>query len=334
MHATTISASPDRPSRFKLVEEQEPSVDNLLDDARTGLLSRPKTLPAKYFYDARGSELFQAICQTPEYYPTRAEAALLQTHAEAIIGHAAPSHLVELGSGSAEKTPLLLEQLGAQQGAGVYVPVEISKTALLDSAERLLQRFPWLSVIGISADYERGLELIPQGGRRLFAFLGSTLGNFTEPEAIDFLRTIRRRMNPDDSFLLGADLIKDTEVLNAAYNDAQGVTAEFNLNVLHVMNRQLNAEFDPHSFAHRAFYNEEQSQIEMHLVSLREQSVAVPALDAEVHFAEGETIRTEISRKFSRASLARLLDAAGFALQHFWAPTSGTFSLTLAKPQP
>lgn len=320
-------------SRFTLVEGPGEGADNLIDDARAGLLGDPKTIPAKYFYDARGSELFEAICRTPEYYPTRTEAALLRAHAEDIIASANPSHLVELGSGSAEKTPLLLEELGTQQGGGIYVPIEISRTALVDSAWRLLDRFPWLSVIGVSADYELGLSLVPREGRRLFAFLGSTLGNFAPDEALAFLRRIRRSMKLGDSFLLGADLIKDTSVLNAAYNDAQGVTAEFNLNMLHVMNRELGAEFNPEAFAHRAFFNEQESQIEMHLVSLRQQTVELPALEAQVHFAEGETIRTEISRKFSRASLTGMLKSAGFALRQFWSPATGAFSLTLATPE-
>lgn len=317
-------------TRFSLVRGPGNGGADLIDDARDGLLADRKSLPPKYFYDAKGSRLFEDICATPEYYPTRAEAALLEEKADEIINVAQPTHLVELGSGSAEKTPHLLSAIEKQAGHGVYVPVEISPTALTESAERLLEQFSWLSIAGVCADYEHGLALLPKGSRRLFAFLGSTLGNFTRPAAIRFLRCIREAMGPNDRFLLGADLIKDSATLNAAYNDSQGVTADFNLNVLDVMNRELGANFERSDFRHHAFFNETEEQIEMHVVAERATTVNVSALKTRVEFAAGESMQTEISRKFSRESLTDLLGEAGFVMQNFWTPTDNAFSLSLS----
>jgi len=314
------------------VHDRSQPADTLVDDVRTGLMASPKWLPAKYFYDAAGSLLFEAICATPEYYPTRTEAALLHAHAAEIMAVAEPDVLVEFGSGSSEKSEHLIAATG---GDLVYVPVDVCEPAMENAAERLLERSPALRVEAIVGAYEvPGRLPIPGSGTRLFALIGSTIGNLTHAEALDFLVSLRAVMGPRDSFLLGADRVKASAVLDAAYNDSEGITARFNLNVLAVLNEAIGADFRQENFEHVAFFSPEREQVEMHLRALRDHRVRLPGADLRVAFRAGETIRTEISRKFTRESLAQLLSAAGFREVRHFTPDNEYFSLVLAAPGP
>lgn len=308
----------------------------LAEDVRAGLTAVPKQLPPKYFYDARGSKLFDHICTTPEYYPTRTEDRLLAQAAPAVIRAVRPAAIVELGSGAAHKTRHLFdacEQLGWETR---YQPVDVCQEMLLESARQLSERYPWLEIEAWVGDYCLGLGHLPPGldprGPRLFLFLGGTIGNFYPDEAVAFLRDLRASMQPQDRLLLGADRVKDPAVLHAAYNDAQGYTAEFNLNILRVLNRALGARFDLHSFAHEAGYNAQQERIEMHLRAKVDHNVSIPALGLCIPFACGESILTEISRKFTPESLTALLRDSGFAVERHEAPPDDYFSLVLARP--
>ncbi|NIR59159.1 MAG: L-histidine N(alpha)-methyltransferase [Gammaproteobacteria bacterium] len=308
-------------------------VPGLLEDARAGLLSRPRRLSPKYFYDARGSYLFDRICHTPEYYPTRVEAALLERHAKDIVERVRPAHLVELGAGASRKTPHLFDACAALGCHPRYWPFDVCEEILVDTALRLQAAYPWLAVTPLVGDYLGGLDDLPAiKGPTLYAFLGGTLGNFEEAEAIRFLVDVRGRIAPGDRMLLGVDRAKPVEVLEAAYNDAEGVTAAFNLNLLDVLNRELDADFDTGAFEHRASYNAEAQRIEMHLVSREAQRVRLRALDATIGFEAGETVRTEISRKFTPQSLRALIERAGLWIEHLFEPPDGYFSLALLEP--
>lgn len=321
-------------SRFTLssLRPQRPAT-SLVDDARAGLLTRAKSLPPKYFYDANGSRLYEAICRTPEYYPARVEAALLARFAPAIVNDTRPRTLIELGSGASRKTAHLLRACERAAQRVRYLPIDICGAMLVQAGQALAARHPWLAIDAHVGDYTLGLaHLPPTTGPRLFVFLGGTIGNFDEPEAIHFLREIRAAMEPADWLLLGADRVKDKEVLWAAYNDSAGLTARFNLNLLRVLNRELGARFDPDAFSHEARFNPDAARIEMHLRARCRQSVAIPCLGVDVDFSPGETILTEISRKFTSASLAALLRDGGFSLRHQYQPANRYFSLALAAP--
>jgi L-histidine N-alpha-methyltransferase len=303
----------------------------LANDVRTGLSARPKRLPPKYFYDEHGSQLFDDICATPEYYPTRTERRLLEIHAEEIVRLCRPATIIEFGSGTAAKTEHLLE-LAASDARIDFVPIDVSEQTLATAAERLLADYRNLSIDAWVGDYDAGLEHMHRyPGPRLFLFLGGSIGNFEEAEAVAFLSRIAASMGPGDYFLLGADRVKDETVLNAAYNDAKGVTARFNLNVLRVINRELDGEFDLNHFNHDAFFNHELDRIEMHLRANRPHNVAIRALDMEIEFDRGETIMTEISRKFTGDSLRQTFKAAGLALENFYQPDNEYFALALAR---
>ena len=302
----------------------------LLDDAREGLSRRPKALPPMHLYDAAGSRLFDAICDTPEYYPTRVEAALLEQVAGDVMSSVRPRQLVDLGSGASRKTTTLLEAMHRLGGCW-YVPLDVSGSIVREAAAGLLAAYPWLHVHGMIGDYAHTLEALPAGSPRLIAFLGGSIGNYTDAAAIPFLRQIGDALGREDALLLGADLVKDEAVLHAAYNDAQGLTAAFNKNLLTVLNRELDADFDLSTFDHVAFYDSEQARIEMHLRSTRRQTVRVGALDLEVEFEAGETLHTEISRKFTRGSIEYLLDGAGLKLDRWFTPADEYFSLSLAR---
>ncbi|MFD5431587.1 L-histidine N(alpha)-methyltransferase [Kitasatospora sp. NPDC127067] len=304
----------------------------LRHDVRHGLTSQPKWLPPKWFYDARGSELFEEITRLPEYYPTRAERAILTARAGEIAAATGARTLVELGSGSSEKTRLLLDALRALGTLETYVPVDVSESALTAAGAALAAEYPGLAVHGVLADFTTRLGLPPEGGPRLVAFLGGTLGNLLPQERAAFLRGLRTALDPGDFLLLGTDLVKDPAVLVAAYDDAAGVTAEFNRNVLNVLNRELGADFDPEAFEHVALWDAEQEWIEMRLRSLRSQTVKIPTLDLPVHFARGEELRTEVSAKFRRERVARELSAAGLGLSHWWTDPRDRFGLSLASP--
>ena len=306
----------------------------LAADVRKGLAARPKRLPPKYFYDDRGSQLFDAICDLPEYYLTRTEHALLAEIADEIIEQARPAQLIELGSGIARKTRLLLDALLHGRRASTFVPIDVSETALRHSAAALRAAYPTLRVHAIVADYERGLPRLAAAEPRLVAFLGSTIGNFVPPDDVAFLRSIAARLTSNDHLLLGVDLVKPVERLHAAYNDSAGVTAEFNRNLLRVVNRELQGDFDPSQFDHLAFYNSDAAQIEMHLRSRHAQEVRLAALDWVVAFAAGETIHTESSRKFTRETAEAMLTGGGFRLERWYTPADGAFALALAGVEP
>ncbi|WP_111747179.1 L-histidine N(alpha)-methyltransferase [Salinisphaera orenii] len=308
-------------------------VSSLLEDARHGLLQRPRTLPPKYFYDDRGSRLFEAICQTPEYYPSRTEAALLSAHADSIIEQAAPAHLLELGSGSSRKTRHLLDacdRLGRPCG---YWPFDVSAGMMLDAGAALVADYAWLHVHALIGDYTGGLSGLPlrQAGRRLIVFLGGTLGNFEPADARAMLREIATLMRGDDGLLVGLDRVKDRARLEAAYDDADGMTAAFNGNVLSVLNRELGAGFPVDTYRHRAVFDENKARIEMRLVAGHDHRVQLPALDTHIDMQAGEEILTEVSYKFTPASIEALLREAGLTLTRHYEADGGDYSLLLAK---
>jgi L-histidine N-alpha-methyltransferase len=300
-------------------------------DARMGLSAPFKELPPKYFYDERGSNLFEEITRLPEYYPTRAERAILDRRGEAVVAAAEPSTLMELGSGSAAKTRRLLDAMRDAGSLEAYVPVDISEEITRQTAGRLVEEYPGLRVHGVVCDYETHLERVPREPGGLIAFLGGTIGNFQPQIRRSFLARIASLMYPEDRFLLGTDLVKDRDRLEAAYNDSAGVTAEFNKNVLQVLNRELGADFDPAAFAHLAFWDELNSWIDIRLRSLARQTVTIPSLGMEVEFAEGEEMRTEISAKFTREQLEAVYREVGLEIVDWWTDPDGLFALSLAR---
>jgi len=303
----------------------------LIDDVRAGLTKQPKEMPPRWFYDDYGSELFERITELPEYYQTRTEAAILRQQATAIIGHTCPRSIVELGAGASTKTRVLLES-ALQTGALEYfVPFDVSDGIVLRAARELLHEFPMLTIHAVIGDFFEHLDRIPRFGRQLLIFLGGTIGNFFPDQRQKFLTDIRGRMEPGDSFLLGLDLVKDRAELVAAYDDAQGVTAAFNLNVLTVINRELQADFNPSAFAHVARYDEREDWIEMHLRSLRDQTVHIPGAQLEVRFREGELMRTEISAKFTPQGLQECFDSVGLRLDGWYTDERQRFALALAN---
>ncbi|MEV4010453.1 L-histidine N(alpha)-methyltransferase [Nonomuraea angiospora] len=300
-------------------------------DVRMGLTSSPKWLPPKWFYDTAGSELFSRITRLPEYYPTRRELAILRSRAADLAAASRADTLVELGSGTSEKTELLLEALSAAGTLRAYTPVDVDAVTLEAAARRVAGRFPGLDVRAVCADFERHLGLLPRTGRRMVAFLGGTIGNLEPVARRVFLKEVRATLRRGDTFLLGADLVKDTERLVAAYDDAAGVTAAFNRNVLHVINRELRADFEPEAFEHVAFYDERNEWIEMRLRAGRDLRVRVAELGLEVGFAAGEEMRTEISAKFRPDGLRAELAAAGFLVRRGCTDPDGDFTLILAE---
>jgi L-histidine Nalpha-methyltransferase len=308
-----------------------PPLRTLARDVRVGLQSPHKSLPPKYFYDDRGAQLFDTICDLPEYYLTRTEQALLAAVAADIVALTAPADLVELGSGASRKTRILLDAFTRAGCALRYVPMDVSAGMLRRAARTLLRDYPQLRIHGIVADYEEELASLPSGRRRLVIFLGSTIGNFTPAATARFLAGVHRHLASGDHFLLGVDLVKPVAVLEAAYNDRAGVTADFNRNILRVINRELDASFDPEQFEHVAFFNAEQSQIEMHLRARSAHRVDIRGLHLTVPFAAGETIHTEISRKFTAAAARAMLVAAGFEPLRWYTPEDDAFGLALAR---
>jgi L-histidine Nalpha-methyltransferase len=305
-------------------------------EVRAGLSRAPRSIPPKYFYDARGSRLFDAICDLPEYYLTRAEASLLARHAGEVVERAEATALVEIGSGMARKTGLLVEALCARTDSPRYVPFDIAREPIEASASALLARCPRLNVCGLVGDFAYDLPQLPSAapasaGPRLFALLGSTIGNLDERAAPQLVRAIAQLFTKEDSFLLGVDLVKDERLLHAAYNDAQGVTAAFNKNVLRVLTRDLDGDFDERAFEHLAFYDSERQRIEMHLLSKRRHVATLRAIDLRIELAEGERVMTEISRKFTRSSVERMLAAGGMCLEQWLSSDDGAFALCVAK---
>jgi L-histidine Nalpha-methyltransferase len=299
-------------------------------------LTRPfKEIPPKHFYDARGSELFERICELPEYYPTRAEREILVARAGEIVERTGAGELVELGSGSAEKARILLEAMSSAGTLRRYVPLDVSESALEAAAMELVDEFEELSVHGVIGDFERHLDRVPRRKAtdppRIVALLGGTIGNFPPGTRRRMLREIGKLLGPDDRLLLGTDLVKDPRVLEAAYDDSQGVTAEFNRNVLHVINRELDADFWPEAFEHVAFYDRTHEWVEMRLRAVRPCSVLIAALGLRVEFAAGEEVRTEISSKFTRARVEADFEAAGLGLECWYTDSDRLFAVSLAR---
>ena len=301
-------------------------------DVRAGLTSTPKTLPPKYFYDARGSELFDEITRLPEYYPTRSERSILEAHVDDIATLTGAETLIELGSGTSEKTRLLLRALERAGTLRRFVPFDVDPAVLEEASEAVAAEFAGLEVEPVVGDFERHLGVLPTGPRRLLAFLGSTIGNLDPAQRATFLADVRGTLGEGDAFLLGTDLVKDPARLVAAYDDAQGVTAAFNKNVLAVLDRELGADFKAEAFEHRTVWDAEQEWIEMRLESLEEQRVHIGVLDLDVAFATGEQVRTEISAKFRRDGVTAELAAAGLRLTHWWTDPAGDFALSLSVP--
>jgi L-histidine N-alpha-methyltransferase len=301
-------------------------------DVRTGLSAENKWLPPVWFYDERGSQLFDEITRLPEYYLTRAERSLLEAHASEIAAQTAADTLVELGAGTCDKSRVLLDAMQGNRTLLRYVPLDVSDVTLWSAANALANEYPDLAVHAVVGDFHQHMDRVPAVGRRLVAFLGSTIGNLTPDERGRFLFDLDCIISHGDALLLGTDLVKDRQRLLAAYDDASGVTAAFNRNVLRVLNRELRASFDPDSFQHVALWNEESKWIEMRLRSLSDQVVEIADLDMKVEFRVGEDLLTEISAKFTRQGVEEELFKAGFVVEAMWDEPEQEFLLTLARP--
>jgi L-histidine N-alpha-methyltransferase len=331
-----FEAAPSRRARRLTIIEGGESAgeppDAFAQAVRAGLRSKPKTLPCRYFYDEKGSRLFEQICDLPEYYLTRTEDTILREHALAMVaGWLTDPVLVELGSGSSSKTRRLIEAALQSYGSLHYVPIDVSKTILEESAEGLVRAYPNLRVTGFAANYRDALAGVVERFDRpkLFLFLGSSLGNYEPDDAVDLLSLLAGSMDPSDRLLLGTDLDKDPSILEAAYDDAQGITARFNLNLLARINRELGASFDLDQFEHRARYRGDLRRVEMHLVSRVDQEVAIPGAGLTVRFAEGESIHTENSHKYTLETLKTLADRSGLQEEAAWSDPSERFRVQL-----
>jgi len=307
-------------------------VPDLADDVRDGLLTPPRSLPPKYFYDEAGSELFTRICNTPEYYPTRTEDWLLKKYSLNIIEQVRPEQILELGSGNSHKTRRLFDACEQCNHVCSYAPFDVCVPMLELTSLQLHTEYEWLNVMPMAGDYHAGLENLPVfQGRRLYVFLGSTIGNFTPLAARNFLSEIRNSMRPGDFLLCGVDRVKDNDLLDAAYNDSQGLTAEFNLNLLHVLNRELTADFRVDHFNHQAGFNGIHSRVEMRLICSKNHAVTLHDLDETITFRTGEDILTEISHKYTFEAVENLLQQSGFAINSHFQPDNKYFSLILAR---
>jgi L-histidine N-alpha-methyltransferase len=305
----------------------------LARDAREGLTRSLKELPPKHLYDSVGAALFEEICDLPEYYPTRTERAILERVAGEIVATTGACELVELGSGSAAKTRLLLDAMAAAGTLERYIAVEVTESVVRETADALTSEYPSMRVHGLIGDFERHLDRVPSaGGPRIVAFLGGTIGNFAPANRRSLLHSLAGLLGPEDHLLLGTDLVKDRAMLQAAYDDAAGVTAEFNLNMLRVLNRELDGDFDPDCFEHVAFFDEEHEWIEMRLRARRAQAVVLRAIDLRIDFAAGEEMRTEISAKFTAERVSADLAAAGLELAAWYTDENDWFALSLARP--
>lgn len=308
------------------------AVPDLTEDVRKNLLLPPYSLPPKYFYDHRGSVLFDQICNTPEYYPTRTESKLLNRYCQHIIEQLNLQHIIELGSGTSRKTRYLFDACQLLNHCPVYWPFDVCEPMLTQTAHELMLQYNWLDVQPLEGDYSAGLSHLPKpDGQSLYVFLGSSIGNFTEEEAVHFLKEVRMHMLPGDNLLLGIDRIKDVDVLEAAYNDEQGITAEFNLNVLSVLNAELGANFNQNKFSHQAIFNEDASQIEMYLQAEADQVINFSDINEQLCLCKGEKILTEISRKYSLTGIKDLLQQAGLEIKSHFEPDNEYFSLIVAS---
>jgi L-histidine N-alpha-methyltransferase len=304
---------------------------SLRDDARRGLTAHPKDLPPKYFYDDRGSDLFDQITRLPEYYPTRTERSILAERATEIVTASAADTMVELGSGTSEKTRILLDAFHHAGALRTFAPFDVSEATLREAAAAVASEYPGVAVHAVVGDFERHLEHIPVTGHRMVAFLGGTIGNFAPVARAEFLAALALTLRPGETLLLGTDLVKDSGRLVRAYDDAAGVTAAFNKNVLLVLNRELGSDFDPDDFDHVAVWNAADEWIEMRLRARRAFVVHVPELDLDVTFDRDEEMRTEISSKFRPERVTEELATAGFDLVEWWTDPAGDFALSLAR---
>jgi L-histidine N-alpha-methyltransferase len=307
---------------------------SLRGDVLTGLTATPRQLPPKWFYDHRGSELFEEITRLPEYYPTRAERQILLERAAEIAELTEAKTMIELGSGSSDKTRLLLDVFTTRGVLGLFVPFDVSESALRMAVKELAVAYPGLRLHGIVGDFTRHLSQLPRGGTRLVAFLGGTIGNLLPDERAVFLAGLRDVLEPGDWLLLGSDLVKDPDILVPAYDDAAGVTAEFNRNVLRVLNRELDADFEVADFDHEAVWDARHEWIEMRLRARQPMQVRLPALGLAIGFEPGESILTEVSAKFRRDGVERELAAAGFALRQWWTDPDNLFGVSLSTAVP
>ncbi|HEV7389500.1 MAG TPA: L-histidine N(alpha)-methyltransferase [Gemmatimonadaceae bacterium] len=306
------------------------SRQQMISDVRQGLTSPPKQLSPKYFYDERGSQLFEEITQLPEYYLTRSERSLLERRIAEIVREVHPCSLVELGAGSATKTRIILDEMRRSGCAECYVPIDVSKDFLEATAIQLRADYPDIQIIPVASDITEPFVIPPIAGPTLVAFLGSTIGNFPREQAVRLLSHIAGEMGVDDRFLLGADLIKDPAVIDRAYNDSSGVTAAFNLNILERLNRELGADFPITEYEHRAFYSSEQHRVEMHLIARRAHKVSIPEV-GDISLEKGESIRTELSYKYDRPILEEILTASGLSIEKWMPADDGSFALALAR---
>jgi L-histidine Nalpha-methyltransferase len=306
----------------------------LANDVLDGLTRPFKELPPKHFYDTRGSELFEQICELPEYYPTRTELAILRARAREIVESTSVGELVELGSGAADKARLLLDEMARAGTIHRYIPFDVAESVVRDAAHQLVEDYEGLRVHGVIGDFQRHLDRIPpaNGVPRLVALLGGTIGNLPPGTRRGLLRDISSLLGPCDRLLLGTDLVKDPEMIEAAYDDSRGLTAEFNRNVLHVVNRELGADFSPESFEHVAFFDRRHEWVEMRLRASRPCSVLIADLGLRIEFAAGEELRTEISAKFTRARVEADLASVGLELEHWYTDEQELFALSLARP--
>ena len=300
-------------------------------DVRAGLTKPFKELSPRYFYDERGSELFERITELDEYYPTRCEREILQERSSEIVEAAQPRALIELGSGSAAKTRVLLDAMSEASCLEAYAPVDISEEITRDTADRIASEYEGVTVLGHVCDFELDLERVPVEGPRVIAFLGGTIGNFPPAQRASFLRRIANLLDPEDRFLLGTDLVKDRATLELAYDDPEGVTAAFNTNVLAVLNDRLDADFDLDAFEHVARWDADNLWMDIRLRSLKHQVIDIRALDLQVAFAAGEEMRTEISTKFMRPGLEGIYAEAGLELTDWWTDDEGLYALSLAR---
>ena len=323
MHSTLAS------ERIEIMDYMKDTFhSDIRRDVLTGLTSPQKSVPSKYFYDAYGSQLFETICSLPEYYQTRTELSILKSSAAHIVRNIREADIVELGSGSNLKIRTLLDACFRSRQADIrYVPVDLSESQLVESSVELLNFYPELKIVGIVADFTKHIEKIPAGRERLFVFFGSTIGNFGDEASIDLLKRVAGIMGRGNRFLLGIDMIKPAEIIERAYNDSMGVTAVFNKNILNVVNRELNADFDASHFDHVAFYNADKEQVEMYLRASRSISVEINGLGMQVSMKKDETIHTEICRKFSRESAEAMAEEAGLRIDRWYSDPQGWFSL-------
>lgn len=321
--------------RFHILELPAKDASATLQcDVLEGLLERPRSLPPKYFYDDQGSKFFDAICKTQDYYPTKTESALLQMHAAEILDVVRPNTCIELGAGTSAKTEIILAKLNSSLDTFTYLSIDVCEEVLIESAHRLLNKYANLRIESVIGEYIPAIQVVPKlASPILYAFIGSSIGNFTEQESIELLSEVANKMTAEDYFLLGMDRVKERQVLERAYDDREGVTAKFNLNVLNVLNYKLGANIDLGEFSHQAIYNEVQQQIEMYLISQCAQEIAFPTLDKTIKLEQGEKILTEVSRKYTKSSIKNLLKKSGLIQAMHFEPANEYFSLVLAKLQ-